>query len=375
MSSTTVFHASGICGLNSGPAALVDLGRDEGQPFLQRLALGVGIGYGTYLFGLSFAFGAFVAGIVLSESDYSHQALSDVIPLRDVFGMLFFVSVGMLLDPVFLFNNLGLVLTAVVVVVIGKALIFVGITRAFGYGNSAPFVVGLGMFQVGEFSFVLARTGVSTNAISNDLYALVLAVAVVTMVLTPFASRLAVPLYNRWRVYRPRETLSTFNVTSDSLHDHVIVAGYGRAGRAATMVMERVGLSYVVVEIDQRTVDHAQANGVPIVFGDATSAVVLEAAGVHTARLLLVSVPDALDVQLIASRVRELNPKLLIVARAAGDGTAQRLKAAWCPRGGTTRTRSRAGNGAAGAGPVPYQPDRYSALQRHGPRGALCTAV
>ncbi len=290
------------------------------------VALGVGIGYGTYLFGLSFAFGAFVAGIVLSESEYSHQALSDVIPLRDVFGMLFFVSVGMLLEPAFLFANLGLVLTTVTVVLLGKALIFGVITRAFGYGNSAPLVVGLGLFQVGEFSFVLARAGVSANAISHDLYTLTLATAVVTMALTPFVSRLAVPIYRRWRAYRPRETLSTFNLTSDHLRDHVIVAGYGRAGRAATMVMQRVGLEFVVIEIDQRTMEQAKSDGTPIIFGDATSPVMLEAAGVHTARLLLITLPDALNVQLIAERVQALTPNLTVVARAAGSEQLHALK-------------------------------------------------
>jgi CPA2 family monovalent cation:H+ antiporter-2 len=115
-------------------------------------AIGLGIGYATYLFGLSFAFGAFVAGMVLSESDYSHQALSDIIPLRDIFGLLFFASVGMLLDPAFLIANLGTILTVVFLIAVGKGLIFGALSSAFGYGNVVPFAVGLGLFQVGEFS-------------------------------------------------------------------------------------------------------------------------------------------------------------------------------------------------------------------------------
>jgi CPA2 family monovalent cation:H+ antiporter-2 len=290
------------------------------------VALGVGIGYGTYLFGLSFAFGAFVAGMVLSESDYSHQALSDIIPLRDVFGMLFFVSVGMLLDPAFLFANLGLVLTTVLIVMLGKSLIFSGISRAFGYGNSAPLIIGLGMFQVGEFSFVLARVGVSADAISDDLYALVLATALVTMVLTPFLARSAVPIYRLWRRYVPREELSTFNLPREQLHGHVIIAGYGRVGRAAASVMQRVGVRFVVIELDQRVVERAKAEGIPVIFGDSTSAIVLEAAQVHHARLMLVTVPEALGVQLVAHRVRELSPDLHIVTRAAGAEQLQDLK-------------------------------------------------
>ena len=133
-------------------------------------AVGLGVGYTTYLFGLSFAFGAFVAGIVLSESDYGHQALSDIIPLRDVFGLLFFVSVGMLLDPYFVIENWQVVLLVVLLVSVGKAVIFGTLSHLFGYGNIVPFAVGLSLFQAGEFSFVLARVGVGTNSIGDDLY-------------------------------------------------------------------------------------------------------------------------------------------------------------------------------------------------------------
>jgi CPA2 family monovalent cation:H+ antiporter-2 len=264
--------------------------------------------------------------MVLSESDYSHQALSDVIPLRDVFGMLFFVSVGMLLDPAFLLENLGLVLATVLIVTLGKGLIFATITRFFGYGNSAPFIVGLGLFQVGEFSFVLARVGVSNQAISDDLYSLVLATALVTMVLTPFASRAAVPLYQFWRRYVPRETLTTFNLSNEQLNGHVIIAGYGRTGRAAAAVMDRVGLSFVVIELNQPVVEQCKHENVPIIFGDASSEIVLEAAGVQRARLLLVTVPEAIGVQLIAERVHAINPNLHIVARAAGTEQLHALK-------------------------------------------------
>src|SRR6266498_561242 len=175
------------------------------------LAIGLGIGYATYLAGLSFAFGAFVAGMVLSESEYSHQALSDVIPLRDVFGMLFFVSVGMLLDPAFLVANLGTVLLLVLLVVVGKALIFGGITRAFGYAAPTALAVGLGLFQIGEFAFVLARVGIAQGAIQPDHFALILSATVTTMVLTPFATRLVEPL-GRWYGRRGGAPLEPFQL-------------------------------------------------------------------------------------------------------------------------------------------------------------------
>jgi CPA2 family monovalent cation:H+ antiporter-2 len=179
---------------------------------------------------------------------------------------------------------------------------------------------------VGEFSFVLARVGVSADAISDDLYALVLATALVTMVLTPFLARSAVPIYRLWRRYVPREELSTFNLPREQLHGHVIIAGYGRVGRAAASVMQRVGVRFVVIELDQRVVERAKAEGIPVIFGDSTSAIVLEAAQVHHARLMLVTVPEALGVQLVAHRVRELSPDLHIVTRAAGAEQLQDLK-------------------------------------------------
>src|SRR5918997_3326617 len=195
-------------------------------------AIGLGIGYGTYLFGLSFAFGAFVAGMVLARSDYSHQALADIGPLRDVFAMLFFVSVGLLIDPVFLWKEAGTIALFVVLVLLAKGLIFGGLSRTFGYTNIAPFAVGLGLFQVGEFSFLLAREGISEQAISQETYSLVLATAAITMALTPLAARLTPVLYGRYRRRFPREPLRTFNLPQGGLRSHAIIAGYGRVGRS-----------------------------------------------------------------------------------------------------------------------------------------------
>ena len=175
-------------------------------------ALGLGIGYATYLFGLSFAFGAFIAGLVLSESDYGHQALSDIIPLRDLFVLLFFVSVGMLFNPYYLLNNLSLVLSVVIIISIGKALIFGVLSDYFSYRNIVPLAVSLGLFQVGEFSFVLARVGINTNSISESLYSLILSTAIITMVFTPLVSGLTTPLYTLIKTRHKSEPFETMNI-------------------------------------------------------------------------------------------------------------------------------------------------------------------
>ena len=277
---------------------------------LSVVGIGLGVGYGTYLFGLSFAFGAFVAGMVLSQSDYSHQALADVEPLRDVFAMLFFVSVGMLLDPAFLLENAGVVALVVSLVFVVKGLLFAGVGRSFGYGNIVPFAVGLGLFQVGEFSFVIARVGIEAGAISQRSYSLMLTTAVVTMALTPFAMRLAPSFYGRWRERFPRESLRTFNLPEAGLRDHVLIAGYGRVGGFVAHLLGRLEQPIAVVDSNPGRTDQARESGHPTVFGDAAAQPVLEAAGVSRARLVIVTVPDPVGARLV------VNPDVHVVVRS-----------------------------------------------------------
>ena len=280
------------------------------------VAISLGVGYATYLFGLSFAFGAFVAGMVLSESDYSHQALAEIEPLRDVFAMIFFVSVGLLIDPAFLWERAGIIVLVVVLVLVVKGLIFGGIARAFGYGNIAPIAVGLGLFQVGEFSFLLAREGISSNAISEGTYSLVLATAAVTMALTPLAARLTPVLYARYRRRFPREPMRTFNLPEGGLRGHAVVAGYGRVGSFVARLLSRLEKPFVVVEANPGRADEAREAGFPTVYGDAAAVPVLEAAGFGEARLVVLTIPDAIATRLAVDRVKELAPSAAILVRA-----------------------------------------------------------
>jgi CPA2 family monovalent cation:H+ antiporter-2 len=166
------------------------------------VASGVGVGYAAHAAGLSFALGAFVAGIVLSESEFSHQALREIMPLRDIFGLLFFVSVGMLFDPKFVWERAGQVTLITLLIIAGKALILGFLTRAFGYKNMTPWIVGLGLSQIGEFSFVLARAGLGAKLLSETAYGLGLTCTILTMALSPLLSAAAVPLGQFWKHFR-----------------------------------------------------------------------------------------------------------------------------------------------------------------------------
>jgi len=280
-------------------------------------AIGLGVGYVTHMVGLSFAFGAFVAGMVLSESDYGHQALSDIIPLRDLFGLLFFASVGMLLDPVFLKDHIVEVVILVAAVSFGKGIIFASLAKIFRYGNVIPLAVGLGLFQVGEFSFVLATVGVSTNSIGHDLYSLILITAILTMILTPPVSSQTARLYGlKKRLFR-HEPLETHDIPETGLKNHAVIVGGGRVGSRIAGVFKNFGLPLVVVELDHRRVESTQTDGTPLVYGDATNEIVLEAAGVNTARLLVVTPPDLVTARTVIANAKRQNGELNVVARTS----------------------------------------------------------
>ncbi|PJB39508.1 MAG: portal protein, partial [Deltaproteobacteria bacterium CG_4_9_14_3_um_filter_63_12] len=280
-------------------------------------AIGLGIGYATHMVGLSFAFGAFVAGMVLSESDYGHQALSDIIPLRDLFGLLFFASVGMLLDPRFLFDHLEEVVVLVLAVSFGKGLIFAALAKVFRYGNVIPLAVALGLFQVGEFAFVLATIGVSTKSIDHDLYSLILTTAVLTMILTPLVSSQTARLYALKKRLFKHEPLETLNLPQTGLNQHLVLVGNGRVGARIASVFMDFGLPVVVVELDHRRVEHAQAEGIPVIYGDASQELVLEAAEIGTARLLVVTTPDIVTTRSIITNAKRHNTAIQIVARTS----------------------------------------------------------
>ncbi len=281
-------------------------------------ALGLGIGYGTYLFGLSFAFGAFVTGLLLSESDYAYQALSDIIPLRDIFSLLFFTSIGMLLDPWYLFEHLGMILLLVAVVMSGKALILAALSRIFHYWNVVPLAMGLGLCQIGEFAFVLLLVGFNTQSISPEFYSLVLTMTIVSMLLTPYISGLTSPVYNLWCRWRRPLLCDPINFPPTGLHDHLVIAGGGRIGYSIAHVLQRLNLPFVVIELNSRRVDDLKCHDIPILYGDASKETILRASELDKAGLLLITTPMAVVAREIVEQAKKINPSLHIITRAEG---------------------------------------------------------
>lgn len=288
-------------------------------------ALGLGIGYLTHAFGLSLAFGAFIAGMVVNESDYSHQALNDIIPLRDIFGLVFFTSIGMLLDPVFVMDNILTVLALVVLVLVGKFAIFSTLSVTFRYRNIMPLALGFGLAQIGEFSFVLARTALKHNVIATDLYSLMLSVSVITMMVSPFLSLLAAPLYSLRKRWRAAEEIRTVNIEGDDLSRHVVIAGGGRVGFQIANSIAQAGFQVAIIEQDYRNFERARVAGFPVIYGDAEQEPVLWGAGIQRASLLIVTIPHITVVRGLIREARRHNEELKVIARTDDVESMQEL--------------------------------------------------
>jgi len=301
--------------------------RNSRELFLLTIAaLGLGVGFVTHLVGLSFALGAFVAGIVISESDYSHQALSDIIPLRDIFGLLFFTSVGMLIDPTYIVAHYQLIILFVVFIILLKSLIFSTLTWSFGYRNVIPLAVGLGLAQVGEFSFVLAQTGVQTQSISSDVYSLILSVAVITMFLTPLLAGTVDPVYKRFKHLMKSTSLRTFETPTEEFTDHIIIAGGGEIGRRIGEILRQFALQFVIIELDSYREESLRKEGLPVIFGDAAQPVVLEAANIEHASLTIITTPSAPVCNAIITHIKQICPEMDIVARAIDENHMTELQ-------------------------------------------------
>ncbi len=297
---------------------------------LTVLVLCLGAAIGTQIFGLSIVFGAFLVGLVLRETRFVHQALAEITPLRDIFATLFFVSLGMLLDPFFLVENWAWVAIIVGVIIILKLLVIFSLVRLFGRSTRIAFLTGAGLFQIGEFSFILAQGGINNGIISGHFYSVILASAIITMLLTPVSINLASRLFSKiartadGKRMVAREALPV-SVSRETIN-RVVVAGYGRVGQNIAQGLQDAGIPYLVIDIDPERVSEARSSGRPRIYGDATNFRLLNKAGLDKARALVITYPDPMAVVTTAKVALNINPELKILARVHRAKEANILK-------------------------------------------------
>jgi CPA2 family monovalent cation:H+ antiporter-2 len=303
---------------------------------LAVLAISLGIAFGSAeLFGVSFALGAFFAGVVLSESDFSHKAAADSLPLQDAFAVLFFVSVGMLFDPSIVVREPLAVLATVLLIVFGKSIAAFGIVLACGYPVNTAITVSASLAQIGEFSFILAGLGVSLGLLPPEGRDLILAGAILSITLNPLVFATINPV-DAWLKTRPRllALIERFGQADRlperakeiGLRDHAIIVGYGRVGGMIGEVLKAHGLPFVAIEQSRRRVEELRSQGIQAVYGDAGAPGVLEAAGVGAARLLIVAIPPSYQMGQILEAAREHNPTIDTAVRALRASEIAELK-------------------------------------------------
>jgi CPA2 family monovalent cation:H+ antiporter-2 len=327
-----------VAGARLVPWLLVIVARDGSRELftLAVLAIALGIAFlASAVFGVSFALGAFLAGAVVGESDMSHQAAADALPLRDAFAVLFFVSVGMLLDPAVLLAAPLAVLAVVLLVVFAKSIAAFAIVAVFGYPTRVGLTVAAGLAQIGEFSFILGTLGLGLGLLPDEGFQLIVAGALLSIAINPFLFRAIDPLEHRLRDVRlltwlrDRQAAGLQDLSDevdDSLRQHAIVCGYGRVGRLIGPALERRGFRYVVITQQRDEVDRLRARGIPAIYGDAAQPEILEQAHVERARLVVVATADASESRRIVEQVRERSATVDLVVRTHSDAEALTLR-------------------------------------------------
>lgn len=297
--------------------------RNEEIFLLVTLALGLGTAALTQAVGLSLALGAFLAGLLISGSDYAHHTLARVLPVRDVFVALFFVTVGALINPVTVVENLGLLGTIVGLVVVGKLVIWTAVVRIFAYPLATAVVVAVGLTQIGEFSFILIQVAREAGHVGDDVYNATLAASLMTILANAALVRAVPGWVGRTRLGRGAQPADM--EAPHGLADHVILCGFGRVGSAVAEAFETFGRPYIAIETDPEIVKGLRARGLPCLYGDASNRTILEAAGAAHAALAVVALPEVERVHLAVSHLRTLRPDLPILARAHDPGARDRL--------------------------------------------------
>lgn len=298
---------------------------------LAVLAISLGVAFGAaVLFDVSFALGAFFAGMILSESELSQRAANETLPLRDAFAVLFFVSVGMLVDPAIITRDPLPLIATVFIIMVGKSLAAFAIVRAFGHPNATALTISASLAQIGEFSFILVGLGVSLGLLPDRGRDLVLAGAIISIMLNPlffvWLDRMHVSGEDEKETAdadvgaAPRRV-----VPATQLADHVVLIGHGRVGRVVSAALRQAGVPLLVVENDDEAVEKLNQQGIEAISGNAAATEVLEATNLTKAKALLVAIPDGFEGGRIVAKARATNPALPIIARSHSDDESAHL--------------------------------------------------
>ncbi len=281
----------------------------------------LGAAYLTYELGLSLALGAFIAGLIISESEYSYQAISDILPFKESFNGLFFISVGMLMNLNFFISNLSAVMLAVLVIIMLKTLTSTAAAFIIGSNLRVSLHSGLILSQIGEFSFVLAVAALKAGLITEVTYQYFLSTAIITMLLTPLfiyiSPQVSIWVTSRKLLARFRETkaFTEMSKTADRKSDHIIIIGFGINGRNLALVLKDLEVPYVILEMNSRTVSKWREEGEPIFYGDGTSQEILQKLGIKKAKAVVVSISDPSAARKIVMTARKINPGIYLVVK------------------------------------------------------------
>ena len=292
---------------------------------LTIIAWCLGVALVTASLGLSIEMGAFVAGLTISEIDYSDQALAKIIPLRDTFASLFFASIGMLINPSSLWGNLGVIFGLVTLVMLGKAIIIFPIVWKFGYSFKTAVISGLGLNQIGEFSFVLAILGEKLGFIGQEQYDLLIGTTAITLVLTPIGMKFSPEIAQKLTTiptvanYLKAKQQNRSISVPKTISDHIVVAGYGRVGKVIVKVLGDRGYRVLVIENSEAAVRRLRQEKIPYIFGDADSELVFGKAHLETAQALAIALPDPSSTRILLKQAISINPQIDIVARSHSD--------------------------------------------------------
>ncbi|NML11405.1 Kef family K(+) transporter [Sphingobium sp. AR-3-1] len=295
---------------------------------LAVLAIALGVAFGAaYAFDVSFALGAFFAGMILGETPLSRRATEETLPLRDAFAVLFFVSVGMLFNPSVLWEQPLPLLATVAIIVVGKSIAAYAIVRLFRYPNDTALTIAVSLAQIGEFSFILASLGAGLGVLPADARDLILAGAIVSIFLNPILFSLVV----RDRKQEEVDDEAARVAAAGPAVGHIILIGYGRVGKLIALGLTQRDIPFIVIEDDPEKAEEAQEAGLSVVRGNALEDRNLNAAGVTKARRLLIAVPEGFEGGAIHEHARHLNPDLDVVARAHSDAEVDYLQGLGVP--------------------------------------------